>query len=136
MVVTAALLARAKLCGACGDLPAVGASLEDLTQGQLRFAAERDLLACEEISAVVGRSDIPLELLAGSGSGSGDGDGYGYGYGSGDGDGDGYGYGSGYGYGYGDGSGDGYGSGSGYGDGDGDGYGDGYGGSAGAPASS
>ena len=83
VVVTAEYIQRAKLCGACSDLPATGTTLSELTYGQLAWADEQQLLTASEIKAVIGRSDIPLALLASSGSGSGygDGDGYGYGYG-------------------------------------------------------
>jgi len=112
LIVTQALLDRAKLLGACSDLPPVGASLDDLGQCDLAWCDERELLLADELDAAIGRSDIPLALLAHAG--------YGYGYGYGDGSGDGSGYGSG--YSYGDGSGDGYGDGDGDGDGSGSGY--------------
>ena len=114
--VTEAIILRAKLCGACRDgLPRVGQQIGDLTQSQLHWAEEHEIISARELVSEVGESEIPLSLLAT------DGDGYGYG--------DGYGSGSGYGYGYGDGDGYGYGYGygSGYGSGDGDGYGDGSG---------
>ena len=97
MVVTQSMLDRARLCGACSDLPSVGTPLEELSPVHLKFAEEHELLTDAEKLAEIGRCDIPLSTLAGYGSGDGDGDGDGFG------DGDGYGFGDGDGYGYGSG---------------------------------
>ena len=120
LVISAAIRRRAKKAGAC-SVPPAGTHIGEISQEDLKWAMDSDVLTREEISSL----PAPLWSLGHSGDGSGSG------YGSGDWDGYGYGSGDGYGYGYGCGSGDG--SGSGYGSrncdgaGSGDGSGSGYG---------
>lgn len=82
MDVTEAMLQRAVAKGACVEgLPKVGTALEDLTEEQLIFAHENNLLSLqeeEELTDLTGVANPPLWALSGSG--------YGYGYGYGDGD--------------------------------------------------
>ena len=116
IIVTQDILDRAKRLGACSDLPAVGAALDQCTATQLAWADTHGLLSPKErdsipVPAIVAAGRLPLWAHSGSGDGDGSGDGYG------DGDGDGDGYGDGYGRGYGSGYGSGNGSGYGYGDG-------------------
>ena len=120
-VFTDDLLQRAKLKGACDELPEVGTRAQDIPIGDLWWAESVHLLTDQERSTVSKTvvASAPVEVLIGElpewAWAFGYGHGYGYGYGDSDGDG--------YGYGYGDG--DGYGfvreAGDGYGDSDGDG---------------
>ena len=115
MKVTAELLQRARMKGACvGELPRVGTPIAEVSWTAAMWAEEAALLTPreqEQVStaalalqpAVVVVGTLPGWAAVGYGSGSGYGDGYG------DGSGSGSGYGSGSGSGYGDGSGSGYG---------------------------
>lgn len=124
MRVTNDLLLRARLLGACSDLPPVGVDVLLLEYAQAVWAEDYNMLTADEIAELCGSSciytgHVPVSLLPQEGKGCGltyghgyhDGHGTGYGYSRdwGDGSASGYGVGAGqgrsYGYGKSDGSG-------------------------------
>ena len=102
ITITQEIFDRAKMHGAC-EVPTVGTDPYSLTQSQLTWADENDVITDADVDELTSPYNIDATLVVSSGSGSGDG--YGYGYGSGYGSGDGSGSGSGDGYGSGSGSG-------------------------------
>ena len=80
LIVTQEFIDRAKANNAC-SVPMVGTPVSELTQSQLAWCEEHEIVSSDELAAL--GVTVPLWCLSGTGDGGGTGDGYGDGYGDG-----------------------------------------------------